>query len=43
VESEKQDGADVRDVGVSVAVMHKWECLRKTGRGWKVKNKMARR
>ena len=26
-----------------VGELHKWECLRKTGRGWKVKNKMARR
>ena len=37
MESEKQDGAEIGDVGV------KRECLRKTGHGMKVKNKMARR
>ena len=37
LKSEKQDGAEVGDVGV------KREYLRKTGHGMKVKYKMARR
>jgi len=31
------------DWALLVRELQKRECLRKTGRGWKVKNKMARR
>ena len=30
-------------VAVLVCELYVWECLRKTGLGWKLKNEMARR
>jgi hypothetical protein len=39
LESEKKMVRLYGDVGVSVEVMHYCECLRKTGRGWKVKTR----
>ena len=30
-------------VAVLVGELYEWDCLRKTGRGWKVKSEMARR